>query len=697
MKSSIKYFFLYFILLNLITSQIVFAQSAPCLTTNPQDFVFHVSNQVDSRLNSSDSSTGLSLYSSRSATAGANWTRNPNSWTQKGTPLDFTGVMGSNDNLAYHNNNPYQGGLTLISPKHFITAAHFALEDNTTVNFFTSSGQIVSRKVVDSMVIAGTDISVGVLDSDVDSSITFYSLISSTQLSSLISQINSNLLSDIPIVVLNQNGEALVRSLEKKSPKTINHTSYVSGLRSGFSKALVFGDSGQPGFIIVNNKPVLIFANHLAELGPELGAYIADINSAIITLGNSGGYKVTEFNAGGFNTYSSFCVEPSVSAPSNFIATTQTSCLSNASQGKVTLSWNHPANTSITSAYGYSFVINDGISPYFVPYTQLNYVDSNVEPGNTYTYKLKTVRGEGSSSVVTSQVKISSLCSNVTNPATQPSDPVVTISPTPSLINTNYSIGFVSSDPQGDFVYYEFDWDRNGTYDTRHPTTGTVPSGGAPRGITKTWTVAGDQSFRVRAVDSTGVSSNYTTKTVILTDPVVVTPPPANVVLSVENTINPVIVEFGKINGVCSTVANQCKTGNYIDITDSSSQQLWSCLGSNGGTSASCYINTISNHIVNPVINYVQPVQQPAQKPVTNPVVNTNNSNNTNNTVIPNNLEEGDTVDINSLVTEESYEPIEPVRIDYVELTKEFIQDTYNYVIKRISSGFNNFIGVIGL
>src|ERR1019366_4928140 len=40
------------------------------------------------------------------------------------------------------------------------------------------------------------------------------------------------------------------------------------------------------------------------------------------------------------------------------------------------------------------------------------------------------------------------------------------------------------------------------------------------------------------------------------------------------------------ISGSCSTTLNQCTLGTFSDVTDTSSNYLWSCTGSNGGTTA---------------------------------------------------------------------------------------------------------------
>jgi hypothetical protein len=105
--------------------------------------------------------------------------------------------------------------------------------------------------------------------------------------------------------------------------------------------------------------------------------------------------------------------------------------------------------------------------------------------------------------------------------AAPPATPTITsISPPLSNTGITYSIGFTTTDPDfGNQVYYQFDWDRNGVFEERYPTTGTVPTGGAPRSVTHTWTVAGDNSFHMRAVDSTGEISPSLTTSVNLVAP----------------------------------------------------------------------------------------------------------------------------------------------------------------------------------
>jgi len=46
------------------------------------------------------------------------------------------------------------------------------------------------------------------------------------------------------------------------------------------------------------------------------------------------------------------------------------------------------------------------------------------------------------------------------------------------------------------------------------------------------------------------------------------------------------------VDGVCGSTQNSCTAGTFSDLTDSPTQYLWSCNGQNGGSNASCSLNT---------------------------------------------------------------------------------------------------------
>ena len=270
------------------------------------DLSSHITEQIDSRLNAADPTTGLSQYLSRSASESP---RNPNVWTGKLAPLDFTGVSGWKEYAG--NYVPY--GATLITPRHFVAANHVLLANGTRVTFFDRNGKPVTRTVLNSRRISNTDISIGVLDGNVDS-IAHYPVVDTATLKRLIDSDGDGRLDGVPIIIFNQLGETLVRKmtvLDSSSspilPGAVVHSRYLDGFRAGFSKELIVGDSGHPIFTVINNTPVILAENFGSNLGHAPGSHIDEINSAIIALGDYG-FRVTEYSLSSFEPAPSITV-----------------------------------------------------------------------------------------------------------------------------------------------------------------------------------------------------------------------------------------------------------------------------------------------------------------------------------------------------------------------------------------------------
>ena len=73
----------------------------------------------------------------------------------------------------------------------------------------------------------------------------------------------------------------------------------------------------------------------------------------------------------------------------------------------------------------------------------------------------------------------------------------------------------------------------------------------------------------------------------------------------------PVTPPATPVNGSCSTALNSCSTGILSDTPDTGANYLWSCLGSNGGTTASCSLPitpVLQPDITSPTISLASPV-----------------------------------------------------------------------------------------
>jgi hypothetical protein len=80
--------------------------------------------------------------------------------------------------------------------------------------------------------------------------------------------------------------------------------------------------------------------------------------------------------------------------------------------------------------------------------------------------------------------------------------------PTTGMVGTSYTFGFTATDPDGDQIAYEVDWNNDGVVDSRVPSSGLVNSNTR---LTNpyTWGAAGTYTFQARTVDSGTLRSGW--------------------------------------------------------------------------------------------------------------------------------------------------------------------------------------------
>lgn len=99
---------------------------------------------------------------------------------------------------------------------------------------------------------------------------------------------------------------------------------------------------------------------------------------------------------------------------------------------------------------------------------------------------------------------IDSVVVTVVNQA--PNAPTITHPSGSAPYGTNTTFTITGTDPDNDTIYYQVDWDNNGTVDA---TTMSVPSGTSQAAV-RSWTTPGNQTFQARTVDSVGAVSSWT-------------------------------------------------------------------------------------------------------------------------------------------------------------------------------------------
>lgn len=257
------------------------------------DFTQHINNEVDSRITGiTDFNQAKVIYTTQNFTT-ATYVRNPNVWTENVSSIDLTGISPWNSREA----NRRAG--TLITPRHIAFATHYSLSPGDIVHFVANDNTVVVRTVTAIRTVSGTDITLGLLNEDVPSSITHYPIINISDFNKMIS---GEYLGRFATLVLDQEEKALV--LDGINTYPIIQTGFpvrdaLSTPRLSFAEVLISGDSGNPTFIIVDGKPVLVSTHTTPLGGPNYSFYKTQIDADLAVLG--GGYESSSIDIACFN------------------------------------------------------------------------------------------------------------------------------------------------------------------------------------------------------------------------------------------------------------------------------------------------------------------------------------------------------------------------------------------------------------
>jgi hypothetical protein len=217
--------------------------------------------------------------------ATTNYVRNTNCWAHG---FDLTCIAAYN---SFEMATRRAG--TLISPRHVVFANHYSPPNGTTLRFVANDNTVVTRVLSNSVQINLTDLRIGVLDSDVPTNlITFAKVLPSSFTNYFPNSLKPISSKSIPALCLDQDENALESDVWTVTAG-VSFRAPADATRSRFYEDKTSGDSGQPAFIILNGRLVLltVWTYSGAGSGWFITAYLSQINSAMAALG--GGYSLT--------------------------------------------------------------------------------------------------------------------------------------------------------------------------------------------------------------------------------------------------------------------------------------------------------------------------------------------------------------------------------------------------------------------
>jgi hypothetical protein len=218
--------------------------------------------------------------------------------------IDFSAVSVWN-NRGYGTPADYRmRGATAVTKRHIVMAKHFWLVNTDKLWFVTPDGTWIERTISRTDSHGSEDITVGLLDSDLPSTITPVKVVPAN----FETYFNRDSVGQIdedfrPIVVgFDHEKKGLLLQLTRAA-NSANNVTYFDGATvpspyDGMAEDLEAGDSGNPLFIIIDGEPVLITSFYTTSPSPAYNKYISAINALITSIdtaeGISTGYTLTE-------------------------------------------------------------------------------------------------------------------------------------------------------------------------------------------------------------------------------------------------------------------------------------------------------------------------------------------------------------------------------------------------------------------
>lgn len=269
---------------------------------------YEVTEEIDTRAqavtNVSNQTPLFSSYNHSTQT----YTRNTSIWT---TNTDLTCISPWNSNAGQN-----KAG-TLITPKHIVFAAHYQYPTGTTIRFVSNNNVVYNRTLVSKATVykqgVATDITIGKLDSDVGTGISFAKILPSNDIASKFPNLGSEDQYSVPCMYLRQDNNIYCAD-ERGNLRTVGDPQGVpqgyysirtpaDSYRYALHSPVRTGDSGGPCFIIINDQAILLGCWNFATSGPHLAWYKTEINNIIQNTFGDSSYSLSTIDLSSFTSY----------------------------------------------------------------------------------------------------------------------------------------------------------------------------------------------------------------------------------------------------------------------------------------------------------------------------------------------------------------------------------------------------------
>lgn len=273
----------------------------PTITVGIMDLFSNIIHNIDDRLEtvkkeriSVDES--IQIFSNQNHDQN-NYTRNIHCWAYG---LDLSCIS------PWNSNGLMRKAGTLLSPRHVIWARHFNIVVNTTIRFIDDNNQVFERIIIESQAVPDMsnstsdrgfireyDMVIGLLDSDVPSSISFAKVLPRyfqrfEPLSMFVR---------LPTLCTDSEEKALVTDFRRQRSNTASLIKpFRNTTRREYFEKKISGDSGNPCFFVMDNELVFLFVFTYggAGSGTSIQYHHDDVNKIMRNLG--GGYQLTEID-----------------------------------------------------------------------------------------------------------------------------------------------------------------------------------------------------------------------------------------------------------------------------------------------------------------------------------------------------------------------------------------------------------------